>query len=240
MSIDFKSRAHPNLFVWLTLSFFLFLSPSVLESLNKTFGEPELLSVAEGNGWRPEKGADKVDAHKGSKLIVQGLPNILQLHLKRFNYDWQSGVMSKLNNRFTFPDVLDLSSICHPKDDGGNPDDCVYDLQSIVIHMGEYGVGHYYAYVRPDVQSELWYRFNDQIVEEVKYEEVIEDAYGGRAAKRKTIPSEGGFGFIQRIRRLLFESRGASYGYGGSTSNAYVLQYVRRCDIPTLYPKLET
>ena len=176
-----------------------------------------------------------MDAHKGSKLIAQGLPNILQLHLKRFNYDWQTGIMPKLNNRFAFPSVLDLSSICGDNDEGHNDEDGVFDLQSIVIHMGEYGVGHYYAYVRPDIESDIWYRFNDHIVEKVTYQDVIEDAYGGRVVKRKAVSTEGGFGFIQRIRRLVFGNGGSSYGYGGSTSNAYVLQYIRRRDIPILY-----
>jgi ubiquitin carboxyl-terminal hydrolase 7 len=110
--------------------------------LEKSFGGPELLSAAEGNGWRPEKGAEKVDAHKGSSLIAKGLPPILQCHLKRFNYDWQTDAMTKLNNRFCFPEVLDLSDLCGTKDE----DDSsltTYELQSVVIHMGEYGVGHY-------------------------------------------------------------------------------------------------
>ena len=121
------------------------LNSTLLESLSDSFGEPELLSVAEGNGWRPEKGADKVDAHKGSSLVAKGLPPILQCHLKRFNYDWQTDTMTKLNNRFDFPDVLDLSTLCNVKGEK-DKDLTIYDLQSIVIHMGEYGVGHYCEY----------------------------------------------------------------------------------------------
>jgi hypothetical protein len=48
-----------------------------------------LLGVAEGNGWRPEKGADKVNVRKGSSLIAKGLPSILQFLLKRFDYSWR-------------------------------------------------------------------------------------------------------------------------------------------------------
>jgi hypothetical protein len=34
--------------------------------------------------------------------------------------------------------------------------------------MGEYGVGHYYSYVRPDIRKDKrLYRFNDDIVEKV-------------------------------------------------------------------------
>ena len=49
--------------------------------------------------------------------------------------------MSKLNSRFAFPEVLDLSKLCGVEH--GDGVETVYDLQSVVIHMGQYGVGHY-------------------------------------------------------------------------------------------------
>lgn len=206
-----------------------------------SFGEPELLSEAEGNGWRPEKGADKVDAHKGSSLLVQGLPPILQLHLKRFNYDWEFDQMSKINDRFSFPEVLDLSSICSniEKD---QEDRAVYDLQSVVVHVGQYNAGHYYAYVRPDVRKDDWYRFNDDIVERVSFKEVTEDAFGGRSAGVASTKKPSLFRRTKKpslFRRILrtFQGDGGTYGWGGSTSNAYVVQYVKRCDLPMLYPE---
>ena len=153
-----------------------------MAGLEESFGSAELLSVAEGNGWRPEKGADKVDAHKGCLLRVQGLPSILQLHLKRFNYDWKTDRMSKINNRCSFPEELDLSSVCADIQESETSRAC-YALQSVVIHVGEFGSGHYYAYVRPDVLSSDWYRFNDHVITKVSFDEVVADAYGGRNAK---------------------------------------------------------
>jgi hypothetical protein len=108
-------------------------SSTLLDSLRSGFGEAELLSVAEGNGWRPKKGAGKINVHKGSSLIAKGLPSILQFHLKQFDYDWQTDTMTKLNNRFAFPEELDLSSICK---DVNNKDDALrtkYNLQSILL-----------------------------------------------------------------------------------------------------------
>jgi len=204
---------------------------SIQSSLEQLFGEPELLSNAEGNGWRPEKGADKVDAHKGSLLRVQGLPSILQFHLKRFDFDWNTETMNKLNDPFHFPEKLDLSAVCKgiSKDE---EERAVYDLQAVIIHLGEYGSGHYYAYVRPDVRNDVWYRFNDEAVtEDLSFDEVFADAYGGRTAG---VPSDDKRDLLSRIRRAL---QGGSYGYGGRTSNAYVLQYVRRSDISMLYEK---
>jgi hypothetical protein len=75
----------------------------VEQSLRETFVQPEILRVSEGNGWRPSKDADKVDAYKGLSLRREGLPSLLQLHLKRFKYDWETGDTSKINDRCTFP-----------------------------------------------------------------------------------------------------------------------------------------
>mmetsp|Transcript_12030 Transcript_12030/g.28125 ORF Transcript_12030/g.28125 Transcript_12030/m.28125 type:complete len:100 (-) Transcript_12030:34-333(-) len=97
--------------------------------------------------------------------------------------------------------------------------------------MGEYGVGHYYAYVRPDMESNEWYRFNDDKVDEVSFDDVTADAFGGRQQSKK----QGG-GLYRRIGRLFRNNNKNSFGWGGRTSNAYVLQYVRKSEISSLYP----
>ena len=205
-----------------------------MDSLKETFGEPELLDVAEGNGWRPEKGADKVNAHKGESLLAKGLPPILQFHLKRFEYDWNTDTTTKLNNRFEFPKTMDLAEICIDVEESDPRSE--YELQAVIVHVGEYGIGHYYAYVRPDIDSDEWYRFNDDNVDKVSFEDVIEDAYGGLRTKNTSEEERGG-GIHRRIGRL-FRNRNKnnSYGWGGSSSNAYVVQYVQRSNIESLYP----
>lgn len=211
-----------------SLSFYIH-SGSLLESMQDMFGTPELLSEKEGNGWRPEKGEPKVDALKGSLLRAAGLPSLLQCHLKRFQYDWQTDVMSKVNDLFAFPKELDLSSVCmdvKPEEEQS----CIYDLQAVVIHVGEYGSGHYYAYVRPDIRSDDWYRFDDHEVKKVSFQDVTSDSYGGRAAKKAKATSKRGL-----LSRVFGSMNGGSHGFGGRTSSAYMLQYVRRCDIPKLY-----
>jgi ubiquitin carboxyl-terminal hydrolase 7 len=197
---------------------------SVERSLQNLFGEPELLSEKEGNAWRPEKGMPKVDALKGSLLRVQGLPALLSLHLKRFQYDWQTDQTSKSHAQFQFDSVLDLSSIC--TDIGKNEEEsAIYDLQSIVVHTGEFGGGHYYAYVRPDIRSNDWYRFNDQQVDAVCFGDVVMDAFGGKTSKPKQ---------NRGILGRLFGG-GGGYGWGGRAASAYMLQYVRRSEIDNLY-----
>ena len=222
-ALDGSGRERRRDDVFLDLSLDVTSSSTLLDSLKESFGEPELLSNAEGNGWRPEKGADKVDAHKGLSLVAKGLPPILQFHLKRFNYDWQTDTTTKLNKRFTFPKSLDLAPICIDKIENEDSKIAEYKLQAVVVHMGEYGVGHYYSYVRPDIESNTWYRFNDDNVEEVTFNDVKMDAFGGSKKSK-----------LRGIRRLFNIGR-SRFGWGGASSNAYVLQYVRRCDIESLY-----
>jgi ubiquitin carboxyl-terminal hydrolase 7 len=204
-----------------------------LKGLAQCFDTPELLSVKEGNGWRPEKGADKVNAWKGCLLRVQGLPSILQLHLKRFSYDWRTDRMSKINNKCTFPAELDLSFICADIQEEEKPS-ALYALQSVVVHAGEYGSGHYYSYVRPNICNDDWYRFNDHVVSKVTFKEVIADAYGGCNTVERPSKAKGPLQLLHRLRSVLLPFK-APYGFGGRTSNAYVLQYVRQSDIQRLY-----
>lgn len=223
---------------------------SVVDGLGALFGQPELLKASEGNGWRPEKGAEPVDAHKGSTLKAEGLPPVLQLHLKRFQYDWNTDTTRKLNDPVAFPLTLDLRELCQTNGDSTysattstcDADSLTYDLQAIVVHAGEYGSGHYYAYVRPDVRADTWYRFNDHVVDAVPYSEVYADARGGRGPTDSGSQGDDNHapstrpGWFGRLWGMV--GRAASkdpYGYGGRTSNAYVLQYVKRSDVPMLY-----
>ncbi len=107
-ALDGSGREKKRKEIFLDLSLDVTNFDNVYDSLEDMFTSGEVLSVKEGNGWRPEKGADKVDALKGCTITRSGLPHILQLHLMRFKYDMISGGMSKINDRFVFP----LVSFC--------------------------------------------------------------------------------------------------------------------------------
>lgn len=234
VALDGSNREKRQEETFLDLSLDVQDTESLEKALERLFGAPELLSAAQGNGWRPEKGNDMVDANKGSMLTSYGLPCILQFHLKRFQFDWETETTRKLNDPFRFPLKLELGFICKNDETNDTQDSSslVYDLQGIVVHVGEYGTGHYYAYVRTDITSERWYRFNDHQVDCVSWDEVINDA--GNMVNDSSRGLKAGNGLFSRIRRVLFPPSG-SHGYGGPTSNAYVLQYVRRSDVPMLY-----
>jgi len=68
---------------------------SLESNLKNLYCSPEKLLVSEGNGWVPPSGGDKVDALKGER-IGRPLPAVLQIHLKRFSYEWETGRSGKI------------------------------------------------------------------------------------------------------------------------------------------------
>jgi ubiquitin carboxyl-terminal hydrolase 7 len=268
VALDGSQRERRKEEAFLDLS--LDVQPTLEEVLTQLV-QPELLKATEGNGWRPEKGAPAIDAQKGIQLQSASLPPILQLHLKRFHFDWNTETTTKINAPCVFPVVLNLGQFCGTDE----KDDVLYDLQGIVVHVGEYGEGHYYAYVRPDIQSNAWYRCNDDVIESVDLKHALCDSYGGQQQpsliQQRLLQSEQDEsssldvgseveistpkqddskkvtekGFWRRLIGNLFGSSSENYakdddasptfGFGGPTSSAYVLQYVRRSAVPRLY-----
>jgi ubiquitin carboxyl-terminal hydrolase 7 len=52
----------------------------------------------------------------------------------------------KLNNYFSFPKLLDLSSYVQKKEE--NNLNCQYELSGVVVHQGDAYGGHYYSYIK--------------------------------------------------------------------------------------------
>jgi len=154
----------------------------------------------------------KQDARKGVKF--KELPPVLELHLRRFEYDFNTDAMAKINERFEFPTTLDL-------DRGGDKyfteeaDSEVvnkYRLHSVLVHSGGLNGGHYYAFIRP-LTSEQWYRFDDERVTKVKEKEAVENQFGG------TEQHHPGHTPQWKLPKI---------------SNAYMLVYVRESAVPEI------
>lgn len=77
-----------------------------IEEALKAFVQPETLDG--NNQYFCEKCDKKCDAHKGLKFSK--FPYILTLHLKRFDFDYQTLHRIKLNDKVTFPQQLNLNS----------------------------------------------------------------------------------------------------------------------------------
>ncbi|XP_017842979.2 LOW QUALITY PROTEIN: ubiquitin carboxyl-terminal hydrolase 47 [Drosophila busckii] len=99
-----------------------------IEEALRAFVQPETLDG--NNQYLCEKCKKKCDAHKG--LHFKSFPYILTLHLKRFDFDYQTMHRIKLNDRVTFPQTLNLNSFVNRGPAGeqyhmngtSNVDDC--------------------------------------------------------------------------------------------------------------------
>ncbi|CAB3405418.1 unnamed protein product [Caenorhabditis bovis] len=85
---------------------------SVEEALH-AFTQPELLDGS--NQYSCENCKTKQDAHKG--LRITQFPYLLTIQLKRFDFDYTTLHRIKLNDRMTFPDILDLNSYIYNKNE---------------------------------------------------------------------------------------------------------------------------
>lgn len=120
------------------------------------------------------------------------LPKVLFIHLKRFEYRppgitdriaskispnlFPSNQLTKINDRFEFPIVIDLSEFVDKTNDNDKKD-WIYELFGVLVHSGSASFGHYYAYLRPE-ESPRWYKFNDSFVNECSESEAVNDNYG--------------------------------------------------------------
>ncbi|XP_034952532.1 ubiquitin carboxyl-terminal hydrolase 47 [Chelonus insularis] len=84
---------------------------SVEEAL-RAFVQPETLEGV--NQYFCETCNKKCNAHKGLKFTK--FPYLLTLHLKRFDFDYNTFHRIKLNDKVTFPDILNLNSFIKSKD----------------------------------------------------------------------------------------------------------------------------
>ncbi|XP_037069812.1 ubiquitin carboxyl-terminal hydrolase 47-like isoform X2 [Pollicipes pollicipes] len=91
---------------------------SSVEEALRGFVKPEILDG--NNQYHCDNCARKCDAHKGLKFKT--FPYLLTLHLKRFDFDYQTLHRIKLNDRVSFPEILNLNSFVErvPAADGGD------------------------------------------------------------------------------------------------------------------------
>jgi len=117
-----------------------------------------------------------------------------------------------------------LSTLCQDLSDD-EKEAASYTLHSIVVHRGEFGSGHYYSYIRPDVTKNVWLRYDDDRVTPVSFQQVKEDSFGGLVASHQVNHRIGWGRWFH----------GFSLGNRQYGSSAYVLQYVKKREIPLLW-----
>jgi len=99
------------------------------------------------------------------QLSIKSLPNVLCIQLKRFKQF--NGSASKIDTKVSFPLKLEMfpyTNRARGQDKQQNFElarGCTYDLQSVVVHVGNLETGHYVSYSRVGNQ---WLKFNDHNV----------------------------------------------------------------------------
>uniref|UniRef100_A0A7S2ZZD2 USP domain-containing protein n=2 Tax=Rhodosorus marinus TaxID=101924 RepID=A0A7S2ZZD2_9RHOD len=129
------------------------------------------------NKYRAEGYEELQDAKRGVKFSK--LPPVLQLHLKRFEFDYVRGINVKINDRLEFPGELDLRD--YVEKSSGNE---VYSLHSVLVHVGDVHAGHYYVYIRPFAETNQWYKFDDETVTLVSEKEAIDENFGSPTPRK--------------------------------------------------------
>ncbi|KQK09967.1 ubiquitin carboxyl-terminal hydrolase 13 isoform X2 [Brachypodium distachyon] len=152
------------------------------------------------------------DAKKG--MLFTDFPPVLQLQLKRFEYDCVRDTMVKINDRYEFPLQLDLDrddrKYLSPEADKNVRN--LYTLHSVQVHSGGVNGGHYYAFIRPTLSNQ-WYKFDDERVTKEEMKHALEEQYGGEEELPHTNP-----GLNKTPLRFT------------KYSNAYMLVYIRESD----------
>ena len=182
--------------------------PNLIESF-KHYVEQETL---EGDNQYSTEKFGKQDAIMGVEFLE--FPPILQLHLRRFEYDFNIDRLSKINDKFEFPTEIDLTP--YLAKDVISTKSNIYELFSVLVHSGGVQAGHYYAYIRTTTNVQ-WFKFDDDHVTKVNSTDAIDDNFGG----------------LNTDSRYQYY-----YSYGKKpmkSYSAYMLVYVRKEDAPNIF-----
>ncbi|KAI7460425.1 hypothetical protein KC364_g9617 [Hortaea werneckii] len=103
-----------------------------------------------------------VDAMK--RTCLDRVPDHLTFCLKRFTFESMMGLEGKVNDRFEFPEHIDMAQferqhLEHPQQ-GTKPD--IFDLVGVIVHQGDLGFGHYWSYCKV-ANSAKWVRLEDTV-----------------------------------------------------------------------------
>ena len=140
-----------------------------LSTLYDSFDKYVEVETLTGDNQYDAETFGRQDAKKGIKF--RSFPPVLQLQLKRFEYNFQTDSMHKVNDHFSFPAKLDLNRYT------ASPADYSYTLFSILVHTGSANAGHYFAFLRPDCGK--WLKFDDEVVETALEEYAFLSSFGG-------------------------------------------------------------
>lgn len=154
-------------------------------------------------------------------VTFEHFPPVLHVHLERYAFDMMAEATVKIHDRFEFPVEIDLDPyLSETSPDRVNPQ--TYWLHSVLVHAGDGHGGHYFVYIRHPSKPDCWYKFDDTKVTPCTQKEAIDENFGGYEAVSSEEAHE------------LYRSTGVKpYRYKKFTS-AYLLVYIRKCDLDTV------
>lgn len=121
------------------------------------------------------------------RACPEKVPDNLTFCLKRFSFESMYGSESKVNDRFEFPQTIDMSRWhrAHLDDPTISIDRDPFELVGVIVHQGSLQLGHYWSYTLlrntglPN--SRTWVKLEDRIVSPCQggIEEVQQECFGG-------------------------------------------------------------
>eukprot|EP00877_Chromochloris_zofingiensis_P003568 jgi/Chrzof1/13211/Cz07g24170.t1 len=182
-----------------------------------SFDKYTAVEMMTGENQYKAEGYGLQDARKG--VLFEDFPPVLQLQLKRFEYDFQRDTMVKINDRYEFYDTLDLDrgdgKYLAPSADRTLRNE--YKLHSVLVHSGGVHGGHYYAFIRPDGKN--WLKFDDDRVTLEEPHRALAEQFGG---EEEGVPPPPAHGFGPQMP----VAPGTGFKFT-KHSNAYMLVYIR-------------
>jgi ubiquitin carboxyl-terminal hydrolase 7 len=169
LEVDYKSERDEDFY---DLSMVVRGCPDLVRSFELSVEKEHLV----GDNKYSVEGIGKSDAEMGIEFLE--FPSILQLHLRRFEFDFHWDRMMMINDRFEFPETIDLSPFLAKEADRSRS--AKFDLYGVLVHTGSAQGGHYFAFLRPSMAPE-WFQFNDTRVSRATSQQAIQDNYGSAA-----------------------------------------------------------
>jgi len=160
---------------------------NITESLNEYIEVEELKG---DNAYQCSNCNSKQTAQKFVKFKT--LPPVLNVQLKRFEYDYNSEQRIKLNDEVSFPLKLKMDPyLIDPKlveEKDFVIESPEYDLVAVLIHSGSAAVGHYYSFIKWENQ---WFKFNDETVTTADENDIKNQNWSGEKSSFSNFPSWG-------------------------------------------------